>query len=255
VIKRKTASGLGFTASVWPLSPGRPTVVFVHGAGGSSVLWHAQVEGLSDRVNAVAIDLPGHGSSPGPGRESIAEYAQVVAGFGDELGLEKPILAGLSMGGAIVQESILTWPDKYRAGILISTGAKLKVMPLIFETIEKDFQAYVQMSGKFAASPRTDPALLAEVMADTATREPKVVLGDFRACDAFDVRERLSELKLPVLVVSGEDDQLTPPKYSDYLESKLPNARRVRIPDAGHLVVVEKAAEVNRAIAEFVKGI
>ena len=255
MIKRKTASGLGFAVSAWPLWAGRPTVVFVHGAGGSSLLWRAQLDGLADRLNAVAIDLPGHGDRPGPGRESIAEYAQVVAGFVDELGLDRPVLAGLSMGGAIVQESLLSWPEKYRAGILISTGARLRVMPLIFETIEKDFNAYVQMSVKFAASPKTDPALLAEVQEDTARREPKVTLGDFRACDAFDVRERLPELRVPVLVLSGEDDQLTPKKYSDYLESNIPGARRVHLLDAGHLLPVEKADEVNQAIAEFVRGL
>ena len=75
--------------------------------------------------------------------------------------------------------------------------------------------------------------------------------GDFAACDTFDVRDRLGEISCPVLVVCGTEDQMTPVKYATYLRDHIPNAELVLIEDAGHMVTIEKAEEVNRAIEEF----
>ena len=60
-------SGIAFLAGHWPIDPDRPTLMFIHGAGQCSRMWQAQVDGLSDRANTVALDLPGHGESDGTG--------------------------------------------------------------------------------------------------------------------------------------------------------------------------------------------
>jgi pimeloyl-ACP methyl ester carboxylesterase len=109
------------------------------------------------------------------------------------------------------------------------------------------------MKARMAASPHTDRKLLEPVLEDTARQDPRVVLGDFRACDSFDVRERISEIQKPVLVISAEDDLMTPPKFGKYLAENIPEASWVHQHQAGHLVSVEKPDEVNQAIRELVK--
>ncbi len=248
--KRKSGD-LAYITGSWPLDPARSTIVFIHGAGGSSVLWHSQVEALAERVNTIALDLPGHGRSTGSGRKTVDDYTRAVVEFVERIDATGPIPCGLSMGGAITQQLLLDYQERFRAGILISTGARLKVMPVIIETIEKDYGAFVEMLGKFAASEKTDPELLRPLLEETALCKPEVALGDFRACNAFDVMGRIPSIEVPVLVINGEDDKLTPPKYGDFLEKGIRNAHRARIKDAGHLVPMEKPDEVNRAILEF----
>ncbi len=243
------------TAGSWPLDPKKPLLVFIHGAGGSHHLWDEQIKGLADAANVIALDLPGHGQSGGAGKTSVSDYAAEVAGLVRELGAPKTIPVGLSMGGGIAQQLLLDYPELFIAGILISTGSRLKVMPAIIETAEKNFGAFVDMIGKFSISPKTDPALIKAVQDATAQNSPKVVADDFRACDAFDVMGRLSEIKLPVLVVSAEDDKLTPPKYADFLEKSIAGAKRVHIMDAGHMVPAEKPEEVNAAIRDFLAAL
>ena len=68
-----TVNGIAFSAGRWPLDRDLPTIVFIHGSGGSSVLWHAQVEKLADRMNTIALDLPGHGRSGGGGKDRIED--------------------------------------------------------------------------------------------------------------------------------------------------------------------------------------
>ena len=86
-----------------------------------------------------------------------------------------------------------------------------------------------------------------------ATR-PAVTIGDFTACDGFDVMDRIGQVRLPVLVIVGEDDELTPPKYAEFLARAIPGARLARIPRAGHYVSLEQPDEVNHAIRSFLTG-
>lgn len=248
--KRET-NGIAYVTSAWPLDEAKPTLIFIHGAGGSHVLWQGQVEGLAGEVNAIAIDLPGHGYSKGEGMGTIEDYARAVADFTRAIEAPRPVPCGLSMGGAITQQLLLDHPDACRAGILIGTGARLRVQPLILKTIEENFSGYVESFLTFAASEKTDPERLRPISEATAQGKPEVALGDFKACDAFDVMERLPSIEVPVLVITSEEDKLTPPKYGIFLEEKIKTASRVHIQDAGHLVPAEKPDEVNQVILDF----
>ena len=250
-MERQKIDTISFIAGSWPPDPERLTLLFIHGSGESSILWDAQVRSLAGKFNTVALDLPGHGDSDGPGLDTIAGYTAAVMAFVENAGLPNPVPCGLSIGGAIAQQMLLDHPDRLRAGILVSTGARLKVMPQIFETIENDYEQFVAMSRMLAASDKTPPPLLDPLMQATARCDPRVTAGDFRACDQFDVIARLGEIGLPVLIISAEDDQLTPPKYSDFMEAHIPGAVRSRIKDAGHVVPVEKPEAVSTAILDF----
>jgi pimeloyl-ACP methyl ester carboxylesterase len=81
------------------------------------------------------------------------------------------------------------------------------------------------------------------------------VLGNFKACDSFDVTEKLSLIEVPVLVLTGNDDNVTPLKYGTFLEKNIKNAKLVNIEDAGHLSPIEKPNEVNRSIHDFLSQI
>jgi pimeloyl-ACP methyl ester carboxylesterase len=247
---RKT-NGIGYITGRWPLDSAKSTIVFIHGAGGSSTFWSAQVQGLVARANTVALDLPGHGRSGENGKTKIEDYVQAVIDFIKQVDMPTPIPCGLSMGGAITQQLLLDYQDQFKAGILISTGAKLKVAAAIFEAIENDYNGFVDMVGKLAASKKAGPGLVQSIKDEMTRCKPEITYGDFKACNRFNIIERLSSIKIPVLVVSAQDDKLTPPKYADVLEKTIKNAARAHIMDAGHVVPIEKPAEVNQAIMEF----
>jgi pimeloyl-ACP methyl ester carboxylesterase len=84
---------------------------------------------------------------------------------------------------------------------------------------------------------------------------PEVFLADFTACDRFEMIGQLPLINLPVLVICGDEDRLTPPKYSSYLQQKLPRAELSVIEGAGHMVMVEKPGETNKAIGRFIQKI
>ena len=250
-MEERKINGIAYIAGEWPPDPGKSTIVFVHGAGGSSAFWSAQVQGLAAQFNTIALDLPGHGRSSGGGNTKIEEYVQAVADFIKQVDMPVPVPCGLSMGGAISQQLLLDFRNQFKAGILISTGARLKVAPAIFETIEKDYNGFVDMIGNLAASKKTDPGLIQPFKDEMARCKPQITHGDFQACNRFNITDRLSSVDAPVLVLSAQDDKLTPPKYADVLEETIKTAERAHIMDAGHVVPMEKPVEVNQAIAEF----
>lgn len=249
------AGGIGYLADDWPLDLQKPTIVFIHGAGGSSIFWHDQLKGLSVRVNTVAIDLSGRGRSSGAGKQAVADYAEVVVKFITGTGIQKPILCGLSMGGAIVQQVLLDQPNLLKAGILIGTGARMKVAPTFFETIDRDYKGFVDWLCKICISKKTDPQKIRPFREDMLRCRPEVVSGDFRACDRFDIRGQVHAIDTPVLVVTAEEDKLTPPKFGEFLERGIRTASRIHIADAGHLVPMEKPEETNQAILSFLDEI
>jgi pimeloyl-ACP methyl ester carboxylesterase len=247
--------GIGFAAGRWPLDQDRPTLVFIHGSGGSHALWQGQVDAMLAVANTIAVDLPGHGASRGPGCDRVSHYADAVAGLMEDLQMPRPVPCGLSIGGAIVLQLLLDRPALLAGGVLIGTGARLRVLPDIFDAIETDYAHFIDMLGQFGASEKTDPARLTPIMHATASCAPVVTAGDFRACDRFDVMDRLDRIDTPVLVLCGSDDRLTPPKYSAYLEHHIRGSRQVTIPDAGHLVPIEQPVAVNRELTAFIAGL
>jgi pimeloyl-ACP methyl ester carboxylesterase len=234
---------------------GPRTCLFVHGAGGSGSVWIRQLEGLAETARVLALDLPGHGQSGGDGCARIDDYAAAVQGFLEVAKLGKVVLGGHSMGGGVAQAVALAHPELLDGLILVGTGARLRVLPKIFELLEKDYPEGVQFINDLALSPSTMQALKDAVRVQTLETRQQVTIGDFTACNAFDVMERIRTLGVPTLVVVGRDDQLTPLRYSEFLARAIPGARLVIAERAGHYVHLEQPDLVNRAIRDFLASL
>lgn len=232
--------------------PGLP-LLLVHGVGGHAGQWPGGLLSLGGR-RVVAVDLPGHGSSKAPPERSVEGYARAVRAVLDRLDLGVAIVAGHSMGGAIALTIALEAPERIAGLVLLATGARLRVTPaLLASTAQPELlrqAARAMADGSFGRNATA-------AMRETFVREmggsrPGLLHAAFSACDAFDVMDRLGEIRAPALVVCGEDDQVTPPKYSEKLRASIPSAELVLVPGAGHMVMIEEPEVVARAIGAFV---
>ena len=253
-MENRIFGSLGFTTGNWPLHANKPTLVFIHGSSQNRLFWQSQVQALVDVANTIAIDLPGHGTSPGPGNDHVTGYVQAVMDFIDEVEIPHPIPCGLSLGGAITLQLLIDHGECFSAGILMNTGARLKVNPLILETIQKDFNKFVEsvLIAK-GMSEKSDADALRPLIQKASACTPEVALGDFQACNRFDAMDRLHLIKTPVLVLTAADDVLTPAKYGRYMGENIAGATVHSIEDAGHFSPLEKPDEVNNAIRHFLR--
>lgn len=226
------------------------TLVLIHGAGGSHLTWPATLRRLPQTA-VYAIDLAGHGRSHPPGHQTIAAYTQDVLDFIEALSLQNVLLLGHSMGGAIVQQIGLVAPTAVTGLILLGTGAKLRVSPKILGTIEEDFETAVALINQNSWGAKPDDALLETNRQGMLACPPNVMLGDFAACNQFDLRHSLQEIKLPTLVISSENDQMTPPKFGQFLADNLPQAEFVLVEHAGHMMMLEHPDRIAHLVKDF----
>ncbi len=252
-MQHRMSGSFSFDAGRWPLDGDKPSLVFIHGAANNRLFWRHQVEGLADYFNTIAIDLPGHGESPGPGCGHIADYTKVVLSFLDHLNIPDPIPCGLSMGGAITLQLLIDHGERFSAGILMNTGARLRVNPLLFKTIETDFEKFIESIVSMALSSQSDKDVLRPVIQKIVDCKPMVAYNDFKACDQFDVMQGLKSIETPVLVVTASDDMLTPSKYGQFMSQEIQNARIVNIEAAGHMPPLEKPEAVIAAIRQYLR--
>jgi pimeloyl-ACP methyl ester carboxylesterase len=222
------------------------TLLFIHGAGSNSLVWHLQLKRFKDA--AFAVQLPGH--TVGPGCSSIEDYATAVESQIKENHVENLIPVGHSMGGAIAIELALRRTDL--AGlILVGTGARLSVHSNILRKIHEDYPEACKLVAQWSVAPGTDSAIMGSIANEMLKANPEVSLCDFMACDKFDRTQSLERIRCPTRIICGSEDQLTPVKYSKYLHERIRNSSLVLIPGAGHSVMLEKHREFNDAIAAF----
>ena len=232
---------------------GRETVFFIHGAGGGQHTWSYQKGYFEKEFNPIMIELPGHGESKGEGEEEIVKYAEHVKAFLEALGLRKAFLVGHSMGGAIVQTLALARSEMIKGIVLAGTGAKLKVLPMILNGIKDDFEGTVRKMNQFTFSPKVSPMLIERGIAEMLQSQPEVLYRDFLACDRFDLMNEIEKIDSPALILCGEDDQLTPAKYSQFLHSRIKGSKIEILPDAGHMLMMEVPQAFNEKIKGFIK--
>jgi len=225
------------------------TIIFIHGAGGTPAVWRLQTSHFDD---SVAVELPGHPT--GTGFTSIEEYAQAVRDRIDQQDWGKTIVVGHSMGGAIALELALGNRD-LRGLVLVGTGARLRVLPEFLSELKENYEKAAKLIASWSVSPHSDSIIVERLAADLLKVSPKVTLGDFLACDKFNRMNDLDKVTCRTLVVCGEDDKMTPEKYSTYLHEKIRNSNLEIIPGAGHSVMVEKHRPFNQAVERFVASL
>ena len=157
------------------------------------------------------------------------------------------------MGGALAQALALDAPERVAGIVLVGTGARLRVHPLLLEAsaaggVPGETLATLVAWWYSPDAPQRLRELATRVLAATNTA---VLHADFLACDGFDVMDRLGSIDRPALVIVGEDDHMTPVKYARYLAENLPNARLEIIPGAGHMVMLEQPAAFERVLSDW----
>jgi pimeloyl-ACP methyl ester carboxylesterase len=227
-------------------------VLFIHGSGWNTHMWHSQSDYLKSSMEVLLVDLPGHGESPGDGCDSMEEYRDVVYELIREFDFGKCYIAGHSLGGAIALSLSLNYPDVLKGIILIGTGARLRVLPQILEGIINDKENTLRNVSGLAFSKKTTSVLKDHAFYEMMKCKGEIIQKDFLACNRFDVMNTVNSIRVPALIICGNDDALTLPKYSTYLHEAIQGSQLTLVNDAGHMVMMEKPMEVNGTIEEFV---
>lgn len=247
----------GVSISYETLGTGTPALVFVHGWSCDRSYWEGQLEPFSVDFRVVAIDLAGHGES-GVDREewTIASYGADVAAVVEELGLERVVLIGHSMGGDVVVDAARLLPGRVAGMIWVDTYGRLGTVrtsdqvQAFLAPLRADFadSTYAFVLRMFP--PTTDPALAERVARDMAAAPADIALASLESSITNDrvVPGALEELDLPVV-------SLNPERSSPDVESLMRHGVEVvLVPGVGHFMMLEDPAGFNAILMEVIEG-
>jgi 3-oxoadipate enol-lactonase len=246
-----------------------PVALLVHGFALDHRMWDPQMSSLLGSFRVVVPDLRGFGESePGPpGPLTMSQHADDLAALLDHLQIIGPVLyIGLSMGGYTAFEFWRRYPQRVRAMVLADTKAShddavrreyREVMARRAEELGTSAPA-LEMMWPQLCSPTRDldsavPQRLRAMMEEQSARA--IADGQRGMASRQDSVPLLSSMDVPVLVIVGEDDLLTPPDESRSMARQLPNARLHVIAGAGHMSNMEALDEFNRALLEWTAGL
>ena len=251
---------------------GRLPIVFVHGFGCAHDDWDAQVAHLSPRHRTVAVDLRGHGTTPGTADEcSIERYGADVAEVMHAMALPPAVLVGHSMGCRVVVEAALQAPTR-TAGVILVDGSQFS--PVMEPVLRQRFAtpdgytAFTATLFRDMFNARSDKAMAASVI-QRATRLRRLIgekmLTDMLRYDVGRLTSSLASLRVPVMAlqstysndkrerVSMRQGQTTP--YLDMLRANAPGVRDEIIEDTGHFPQLEESARTNALIDSFIASL
>ncbi len=234
----------------------RPSVLLVHGEGGDTLSWPSELRRLPG-YRTFTLDLPGHGKSEGRGLQSVADYTASVLDFLNAAGLSRPVVAGHGLGGAIALSMADRHPERVAGIALIGTGVRLPIASALLENAANPatFPLAVQAIHSAAFGQQAERHIKETTLKRLSSLRPTLLYGDLLACDAFDLTDRLGELRLPALVVCGTEDRFTPLSYSEALASAIHAAALQTVDGAGHMVMLEQPRRLAGLLSLFLETI
>ncbi len=244
--------------------PGDP-LVLLHAFPLNGKMFEPQITAFSDDRRVVAPDYPGFGRSPRtPAQPDMRYYAEGLGDLLDRLHLERVVLGGVSMGGYVAFECMRLFPERISALVLANTRPEpdpaetreaRNEMALSVARDGIEVLVELQMERLLAPESLQDEGLVEKVRSIILENSPDgavAALGAMR--ERPDSRPLLGEIDVPTLVVGGEEDGISSPEVMGTMAAKIPGARHLTIPNAGHLSNLEAPDEFNAALSDFLKG-
>lgn len=239
---------------------GQP-LVFIHGAAASHDMWNPQVSHFSNRYKVLTYDLRGHGGSGGSEREySCMLFADDLNEMLTVLGITRPIVCGLSLGGMIAQEYAVKYQSNLSGLILADTAVATaltlsdKMLKMMFPKMMIKWlirrwspEKYAEWSFKhFDMKEDVRDYLIQEQLRMDQKEFLKLMdaILDFKLLD-------LSSIEVPTLIILGENERKAVFPHADKMQELIKGSKKVIIPDAGHASNLENPEEFNRVLDEF----
>jgi pimeloyl-ACP methyl ester carboxylesterase len=247
---------------------GDDVIVFVHGHPFDRSMWSPQHQAVAKAGwRSIAPDLRGYGeTSVVPGKTPLSRFAADIVGLADRLGIDRFVIAGLSMGGQIAMELCRAYPERLRGLVLAATfpqaeteEGKAKRRAMADRFIAEGMAPYATEFLSKMIAPRNIaamPAVADKVMKMMVSAPPEGAAAAMRGrAERPDYRDTLERFAKPALVVVGDEDGFTTRSDAETMHGFLKESRLVWLEGVGHMPNLEREAEFNALLTEFLSEV
>ena len=241
-----------------PFEDGRPTIVFLHGGGMDHSVWALQTRYFAYHGrNVLAVDLPGHGRTPGPVLGTIAAMADWVMALLDALAIGDAALVGHSMGSLVAFDAAARYPSRATALALLGISVPMPVTEMLLDAAENNDPAAFDMvtlwghsrDGQTGSNRAPGLWMTGGAVSLLERSGPGVLHAALKAADDYrDGLDLARNITCPTLLLLGERDAMTPARAAKPLAEAIPGARVTTLPGCGHMMMAEQPDEVLDAL-------
>jgi len=242
---------------------GAAVVMLSHSLGSSLVMWEPQMRALEPDYQVLRYDIRGHGSTDAPtGPYTLEQLGEDAIGLVDALSIDGVHWVGLSLGGMIGQYLALNQPHRLRSLVLCDTTA---IIPKEGQTVRQERIETARNKGMQALLQPTLERWFTPPFMKQNSQELILIRNQFlatpvagyigcsEAIKGLNYLDRLCEIKVPTLIIVGEEDPGTPVATAEAMHTRIPDSKLVVLPSAAHLSNVEQADAFNRTVLDFLK--
>ncbi len=237
-------------------------ILFLHGLGSRGNSWVYQLERLSEiGFRPIAVDIPGFGESKwNQTHWSISETANELWNFMQELNLTRFNVVGISMGGTIAIQLSLNYPESIERLVLVNTFACLKPKRLNewlyfsrrgIKSIIRGPKAQAEMVAWRVLPNENQAELRAQLINDIRSANPTAYRWAMISLAMFDVRNQLSRIQCPTLVISGDRDTTVPLQNQSELRKGIKNSEHIIIQNSGHAIIADQPEQFTQRLIQF----
>jgi pimeloyl-ACP methyl ester carboxylesterase len=258
-----TQSNLSYTVA----GSGERSLLLLHGWADSRAIWRLTIDALAQERRVFAPDLPGHGDSPLNGAVAMRAMAERVAAFCDARGAGEFAVLGHSMGGNVALELALQRPDLVRRLVLVAPAVHGGALPFARSAhllrpygwvALRVFLAGTPLLGRLGGMLANDTALpgpmsMLRRARYNQRREPEILTRILDSLIANPLIERLGELNIPTLVVSGALDTVVPATFTRQVAAAIPGAKLALMPTAMHHPMDETPRAFSRIVDRWLR--
>ena len=242
-------------------------VIFIHGFPFDKSMWHSQMNFLKTSHRVLAYDIRGFGKSTGGEKDfSMSQFAEDLINFMDGLKIGKAIVCGLSMGGYILLNAVIRYPERFTAIILAdtqciadNTEAKEKRKKAILQIENNGLNEFVEgfikniFHSETLDNEKETVEGIRRIMLATSSLTITKTLGALM--NRLDMSLVLKDIKIPVLIICGNEDKVTPPSQAEFMNMNIANSDIQIIENAGHLSNLDNENEFNKFIDIFISDV
>ena len=237
-------------------------ILLLHGLGSTKADWDLQVEGFSNEFRIIAPDLRGHGNSSKPSERSaygIEKCAEDMRLLLEELEIEKCIVVGFSMGGAIAFEMAVNFPELVSKMVIINTAPDFNDLGEMGEEMVRERTKSLKTTGMEPLSrqisegmfPGDDQRELRNAFFERARKNPvDAYYNSFTTLMEWGIGEKIKQIDVPVLIIASDLDY-TPVSLKESYAKKMSNAQVVVIKNSRHGVTMDQPEQFNAAVLKF----
>lgn len=237
----------------------RTPIVFLHGVGSDKSVWHPQLDHFGKERRTVAFDYPGYGDSdPAPDGTTRDDYAAAILSSMTALGVGQAHVCGLSLGGVVAIAMHNAAPESCVSLILADTFAVHPDGRAIYErgvAASGNLRAMAEARVDVLIAQPADPAVRQEIVETMSRIDPAAYRIGAEAVWLADQLDRVRDIRVPTLIICGDDDKPTPPDLSRELHQMIAGSHLAMIPRAGHLTNLEQPELFNAAVDRFLADV